>query len=170
MGVDTCIRLPADVRVHDVAECIGILAGLTPQKTPIGQGSYACRVPGVEVKPSSIPTCCEINIRGKLIDGEGHHYVLYHFEPDGLNPGRLILPRCTAFWICIARSLVKFFGGTVDYCDCDSVDVDFKRDRPRPRNNPSDGAEWYEFQDEMLALKPITKKELAQAVKWAAYK
>lgn len=170
MGVDTQIRLPCDVRVRDVGNVIGILAGLPSSKHSLGGESYSCRVEGVKVAPSSIAECCSLTFDGKMVDGALHHWVLYHFENE--HNGRLLLPRACPFWICVARGLVNFFGGSVDYQDCDTVDTDYQKEKPRKQNNPSDGKPWHDFQDALLALRPITKKELERAQKWAgaAYK
>lgn len=148
MGVDTRIMLPEDVRVAEVAEAIGILAGLSAKKQSLGWGdSFACQVAGASATPSSIPTCCYINIKGNIIDGQKAHQVLFHFEPDdNAHYGRLMLPRSTAFWICVGRGLVEFFGGAVDYCDCDSVNIDYHKVKPRHKNNPSHGKAWSDFQ------------------------
>lgn len=40
MGVNVVINLPHDVRVSDVAEAIGILAGLKPRKEALPGGSF----------------------------------------------------------------------------------------------------------------------------------
>lgn len=168
MGTDCKIRLPTDVRVGDVAKVMGILSGLKAERMPLDRTSYAVRVPGASVAPSSIPECCYVNLNGKLVRGDGVAQAFYHFEPSG-GVGRLLMPRSTAFWICIGRGLVKFFGGSVDYNDCDNKAVDFRAKKPRKRNNPENDKEWHDFQDAMLAVKPITKSQLHLADKLAAY-
>lgn len=168
MGVDTRILLPADVRVGDVAKVAGAPAGLKPKKMPLGGVSYGVQVIGSKVEPTTVPEMVAINLNGCLVDGEQVHQCYYHFENnDGM---RLLMPRSTAFWICVGRGLVDFFGGLVDYCDCDTENINYERKKPRQRNNPDDGKPWHDFQDEILAVKPITKAQLKKARQWASYK
>lgn len=166
MGVNTKILLPPDVRARDVADVIGILAGLKPTKTMLTGGSYAADVEGASVRPTSIAEMAEIVIKGKLIDDEPMHHCCLHWESETV--GRLLSPKCTAFWIATGRRLVGFFGGQITYSDC-AGGVDFKAVRPRSRNNPETGQEWQDFQDEILAVKPLTKIEIAKWKSYAAY-
>lgn len=171
MGVDTSILLPNNVRVRDVADVIGILVGKKAEKqyfNTSGSG-WATHVEGVKVKPSSIPECADINIEGPFSDdvipyrnGQVGLYVLYHFEPE--YDGRLLYPRMSNFWVAVGKRLVQFFGGQVDYNDCDAVEINFRR-RPKSRkmNAPSDGSSWYDFQERLLKLKPLTRDELERA-------
>jgi hypothetical protein len=167
MGVDCRIILPADVRVRDVAKVAGILAGLKASKLNLTGGSYGVQVEGAEAKTTCVVEMAEITLVGKLVDGERGHVGYYHYE---MKEGRLLNPRSSAFWICVGRGLVDFFGGTVDYCDCDTVEVDYKARRKFKDNSPEDGQPWHDFQDAMLAVKPITKAQLNKAREWAAYK
>lgn len=167
MGVDTLIRLPADVRIRDVSIVIGILAGLKPEQHSLCGSSYSCSVAGVETKSSSIPECADIEINGDLVDGEKNHHVMFHFE---YKASRLLMPRSTAFWIAVGRRLIQFFGGSMDYQDCDSVETNYRRKSPRKDNSPEGGKPWHDLQDAMLAIKPITKDELIKCDKWAAYR
>lgn len=164
MGVDCRINLPADVRLSDVAEAIGILLGCKPERHDFDRGGWCCRVPGAETTPASVDTCAEIKI--KPPKGEPRWF-LYHFEVE--YDGRLIMPRATDVNIALGRRLVQFFGGRLDYNDCDSTDWNEAYDRPRPRNNPSDGAEWDSFQAEMMELKPLTPTEIKKAKGVASY-
>jgi hypothetical protein len=178
MGVDTCIYLEGDVKVQDVAEVIGIFAGLKPYRYDHDDawGNKDCwwtKVDGVEVK-AGIVSCAEIIITAPegetLVDGEESHWVLYHFEPsDKESYMRLVMPRSTPFWIAVGKKLVKFFGGKMDYNDCDEKRVDYRAKKPRRVNCPQDGKEWEDFQTEMLNLKPVTVADLKAAQKYAAY-
>jgi len=178
MSVDTRIRLSPDVHIDDVAEVIGILAGLKPEKVPFkdGTGFYA-RVPGVECQNTCVVGMAHIVLtapKGKtLIDGEPYHFCSYHFEPS--NSGRksdhfkLLFPRSTPFWIAMGRRLADFFGGTIDYSDCDSKSIDYRRGYPKLRNSPEDGRPYFQFQEKILAVKPLTRADLQAARKWACY-
>ena len=165
MGVDTRIRLPGDVRVRDVADVIGILAGRKVSWGGSGKSRWV-EVEGVTVESAQgVPQCANIQIT----PGDGvrpdHIYVLYHFEDDEGN-GRVLCPRSTPFWVAVGKRLVQFFGGTVDYQDCDDVEVDFKADKPRSRNNPSDGKPWDDFQAEKAAIVPLTKEDVETCRKY----
>jgi hypothetical protein len=165
MGVDTRIYLPPDVRVDDVAKVLGIIAGLKPSWHT---SSPTCRwvtVPGVEVKPTTVPRMPEIHLRGKMV-GDDWITVTFHYEPDG-DPMRLLLPRSDAFWIAAGRKLVRFFGGHMMYQDIDDK-VNYQALRPRPANNPSTGQPWRDFQEDMMRVRPLTLKQIKQFAHHAA--
>ncbi len=169
MGVDTNIRLPEDVRVRDVAEAIGILAGLKPRWADGDENKWV-EVPGAKVEGyKDIPSCANIMLKGKMADGMDEHHVMFHYEPDAPHGGRLLSPRSTPFWIAVGLGLAKFFGGSVCFNDCDGkVNKRFKK--PRRANNPSDGGPWHKFQHEMMAIKPLTAADPEAVRKFAAYK
>ena len=50
-------------------------------------------------------------------------------------------PPSTAFWIAIGKGLVDFFGGKLDYNDCDEKDVDYRKPA-RKDIHAEDGDEW----------------------------
>jgi len=168
MGVNTEIKLPHNVRVSDVADVMGALAGLKPKKSMFNdaKGGWSTKVDGVAVEPSPIPEMVSIVFR----TDSGNRHVYYHFETD--DPDYVVLnPPSTAFWIAIGVGLVKFFGGKVDYVDSDLVSVDFER-KPKSnfQNRPSDGEKWYDLQTRMLNVKPLTQKDFDEAEEFAAYK
>lgn len=172
MSVDTRIRLPEDVRISDVAEAMGILAGLKPEARPLSDGYWSVWVPGATARGhENIPQMATITLSGEMVDGQKEHQAYYHYEMDAGEPaGRLVSVRCTPFWIAIGKALVDFFGGTVDYADCDDVKVNYRRKKPRKANNEADGKPWQDFQEAMFALKPITKADINKCRQWAAYK
>lgn len=185
MGVDTRIYLPNDVNVSDVANVIGILAGLKPHKSFLDHRgkSWATHVKGVEVKPSPVPELAQIIIRApkgeSLIDGEASYYVGYHFEASRSfagKYGRLLMPRSTPFWIAVGLKLAKFFGGKVVYRDCDAPCKAYgtwaNRFFPKPRrnNSPEDSKVWQDFQKAIFRIKPLTKTDLKRAERVASYK
>lgn len=96
----------------------------------------------------------------------GPLWVLYHFASDGNT--REILLRSTAANIAIAKRLVVFFGGEVDFRD--SGDVDFAvAGKSDVENQPIDGTPWHDLQQRIHAITPITDEEIAEAVQFAAY-
>ncbi len=169
MGVDTLIRLPADVRIDDVTTVIGVLSGLPIKKVSLSDGAWGVRVDGATAEGiTNIPSCATIKLHGDLVDGEQDHHVMFHYEPDN-DTGRLIMPRSTAFWISVGRRLIRFFGGTLTYSDC-AGGIDERAKKPRKSNNPTDGKPWQDFQQAIVDLKPIEKPELEAADKVASYK
>jgi hypothetical protein len=174
MSVDCIIKLPMDVRIRDVAEAVGLLAGLKAKEKPMESGDRAWTfrwVEGVKVNPTSVPTMAEIFIEApkgeKQVDGNANHFTYYHFEnPDGR---REIAPRSTAFWIAVGKRLVKFFGGKLDYQDCDGGAFNYFAPKPRKSNSPEDGKPWEGFKRALYSIKPLTMAELKAAQKHAAY-
>ena len=171
MGVNSNIYLDAGVRVRDVADVIGILAGLKPYKSNFSStDGWFTKVDGVKVRSCEYSAdMCEIVIKGRLVDGEEVHSVSYFFEHDN-GKYRFLYPKATPFWIAIGKGLCKFFGGKIDYADCDEGGINASWKKPRKSNSPSDGRPWYAFEQAKLDLKPITKKDMIKANKWAGYK
>lgn len=176
MGVDTKIMLPGDVRIQDVADVIGILAGLPKVKQPLqgDGGAWAVRVNGVRVEGiPNLASCANIYINAQngthFVDGEMTHMVMFHYEPGEGSGERLLMPRSTAFWIAMGEKLVEFFGGEQDFNDCDSKDVDLSCKKPRKSNCPSDGEPWQDFEKAMWDLEPLTEEEVFRASDYASY-
>lgn len=185
MGVDTKILLPAAARIQDVADVMGALAGFPMEKRYFAHirengrdsagwsaghpyGSSYVRLTPIH----NMVQCAYIHLDSSelgrvMVDGEREHQCMYHFEA-GCNGERLLMPRSTDFWIAIGKGLVEFFGGTVDYNDCDDSDVDFAR--PAQKDiHAEDGAEWYSMQARKLVVKPLTQVDLDAARKVASY-
>ena len=177
MGVDTLINTNTRARVKDVADVIGILAGLKPVKEPFCQENkgWSTKVDGVSVNnvvSPCIPECCEIYVEafeGTLIDGETSHRVLWHWETE--DPmSHLIMPRSTPFWIAVGVRLCKFFGGTIQYNDCDCTGVDLSFEGSVELEGSGDGKRWYALQQAKLDLPPLTMDNIEAARTFAAYK
>lgn len=168
MGIDCKIRLPEDVRVRDVADVVALLAG-RPFRWVEQAGGRWIEVDAVEVRSLGdvLVECAEILIaEGPGVVREKLR-VLYHFEPS--EGGRLLMPRATAAWVAVGRRLVEFFGGSVDYNDCDGIQEDYRARPPRDDNKPENGVEWNTFQAAKAAVVPLTEAEVAAAVPLAAY-
>jgi hypothetical protein len=167
MGVDCRIMLPPDVRLHDVADIIGLLAGCEKETITTKNGTYT-RVKCVSIRTAGTPTLASIDIAKPItLKGGDTAHVYYHFETDGNY--RLMSPRSTGWWIAVGKRLVDFFGGEVDYSDCDEKEVDYKKPKPRKSNNPQDGAPWHKFQREKWATVPLTEAEVNECWTLAAY-
>src|SRR5438105_2777232 len=75
MGCDGSVYFPTHTRVADVADVLGILAGL-----PFTRTELAVRVEGVSVKPTVVPEMVEIELRGNMFDGSTYATCTWHFE------------------------------------------------------------------------------------------
>jgi hypothetical protein len=168
MGVDIRVTLPPGATLRAAAEVIGIAAGLPWRKRPLGSshpGFWGIAVDDLVVRGiEEIPECARIRWTAPAgwkapggVPAEGH--VLWHHELE--NGGCGICPQSTAFWICVGRRLVDAFGGTLDYNDCDAVDVDYRRDPPACLG-ATDGKPWQALQARIAATPPITAEELRE--------
>jgi len=162
MGVNVHTKLPADVRLKDAADVIGILAGLPL----INDASYR-RVEGVRIEGKSkggMPHLAEMHFEGKMVDGESVHFGLWHFEGPGGT--RSFNPTSTPFWIAVCRRLVDFFGGELVYFDISGSLCDYRK-LPRFSNDVEDRYGGHDLflrmEERKRNLKPITLEELADA-------
>lgn len=168
MGVDTLIFLPNDVRVRDVGDVIGILLGLPASQQQEKWGRYT-EVEGVKVEGiKEMPECCHIILKGKMIDGEENERFLFHMECSDSNR-KLIMPRSYPLVIALGLKLCEFFGGEVHYQDCEDEKPNKMFKKSRKYNNPDDGKDWQSFEDEKFKIKPLTKKDINNARKFACY-
>lgn len=172
MGVDCVATLPWRARVGDVADVIGILAGLPAEQYSIsGSNGVFMRVNGVKVEncdrqPTMVTIQLDAGEGGKLVDGERGHFTYWHFEG---KDGPSTQPRSTPFWISVMRRTVEFFGGTLVFSDCGDMvpELTFLE---QPDIHAADGAEWDAFQLRKLAVRPITKQDMIECREVAAYK
>lgn len=173
MGVDCQVQLPQNVRLRDVADVIGALLGCPVEKRMFESGSdggWATHTVGVTTKPSCVDTCAEIEVKGATVGRCPERSFLYHFEysPSG---HRGLLFRSYSVNIALAKGLVDFFGGTVDYSDCDDIDVDYEVPaKSDEENHACDNGEWYAQQERKLAVQPLTKDQVKDCIQYAAYK
>ena len=78
------------------------------------------------------------------------------------------MPRSTASNIAMCKRLADFFGGRVDYSDCDSTECDYYVDE-QPDINAYDGEAWERLQTRKLNIEPLTADEIAACQPFAAY-
>lgn len=152
MGCSTYIYLPGNVRVRDVASVMGAIMGCPKRFENFSSGSDGyTKVDNVEVESTGCPELAYIKIKNRV--------AYYHFETFEDNK-RLVSTNSTSFWNVVGRRLVDFFGGYVDYNDCDETEVDYVvASKPISVNAPSDGDEWYVLQDRILNITPIHKDD-----------
>lgn len=175
MGVNVSVKFPSGVRMSDVATVAAILLG--SEKEWDKNGRWINPVPGVQRESTSVPEMAYIKLPVKAYNNpvadeirksDGDLYFLsYHYE-SGKHGETSIIPKCTAAKIALCVGLVKFFGGTVDFNDCDSVNINMRK-TPRKPIAPSDGKPWVNFQKAMDTIKPLTEKDAERVKKWAAY-
>ena len=167
MGVDCGIHLPDRVRVSDVAKVIAASVGIEVVNAPITSGGKTFPVAWIKdrtattIKPyntAGLEACVEIQwTRGpKTLPGLGGHSCMYHLEPS--HGGRLLMPPSTPQWLAIGHALIEFFGGTLDYQDCDTVDVD--ETVPDRWEDVDDEDAFDRFERRVLAVKPLTRLDI----------
>jgi hypothetical protein len=161
MGINTKIFLPHSARLRDVSNVIGMLVGC-----PHTSNRFLV-VDGVEIKGNpTMPECPIISIKPehfskdvfKARDGDPIYW-LFHYETE--SDARLIAPGSNKFSIALGKRLVDFFGGWVDFNDCDSLHRD--HEAPIPAfgvNSAEDGKPFWDLQKRMASVKPLTLKEI----------
>jgi len=168
MGCDCNIYLQGDALSHDIMSVLGILLGFEKTQESFNHSSKFDYVAVKDVAYGysdgnnhkifakaglSTPQHFTIEILENFLDKEWH-MLNCHFESDYL----LLSGGSSNFWQTIGTELVKFFGGYIDYNDCDSVDMDFSAPCPRTvGNRHEDNPAFHSFQEELWALKPIKK-------------
>jgi hypothetical protein len=152
---------------------MGILAGLPKEKVFFNDGSnFYVKVKGAEIKSTAIPEMVEIVLKAtdglKLLDESEYHFCFYHFE-NADSKYISLNPPSTPFWIAIGMGLCEFFGGKIDFDDCDDKDIDRTYKKPRTRNNPHDNDEYHKFQKQIWKLESLGIDELVLAKGYSAY-
>lgn len=148
MGVNIHCRLPSHTRVRDVALVIGAVVGMPI----VREETDLVMAPDARVETTSVPEMVYITFEDR--------HAAYFFEDED-HDGRLFYPRSTPFWCAVAHRLVEFFGGEVDYNDCDDSSCDFKAKANRRSTT--------EVMREVLTIKPLTRDEIATFKQVAGY-
>lgn len=163
MGVSCHITLPDRVRVQDVAEVMGLLAGMKAEERPFtsSDGTYL-QVPGVRVRSTGQAELCHITFEHE----DEWYSATYFFEWEA--GGRGIIVGSYPFWIALARRLVDFFGGSVDYSDCDDVDCDYSAPE-QPGIAARTDEDWHLMKRRKRELRPLTPEEIEAVGRAAAY-
>jgi hypothetical protein len=176
MGVDCRIFLPPAARVRDVADVMGALAGLVPQKRLLsGSDGYYVKVEGVEIKSSHTPSMVTINLTAaphlRLVGGEAFLDCCYFFESldDDSQPCRYMIPSSTAFWLAVGHGLIEFFGGALCYSDADGQINERVSAKPATFLHAEDGDDWQVLQDAKLSVAAITEDDLWKYAPLSAY-
>lgn len=175
MGVDAHIYLPGNVELDKVAMVVGRLLGLPAERTSIEENPPGfVRVPNATTRSATNQPNCAIMEFTDIPPparkwGEDTFYFLYQFE-SSRGGDRVIVTRSNAFCIAIFKGLANFFGGDVLYGDCGEhgdYTVSYKSD---DLNHPQDGPPFWNLQQRIFDLKPLTDEDFRAAEKYAAYK
>ena len=166
MGVDCRLTIPAAARLRDVADVAAALLGAPMVKHDLGRGSYSAHVNGITYHVyQDMPECVHVN----LPLSTGLRSFLYHYEWSSSPGDHGIMPRSYSANIALCVALCDFFGGSVDYADCDDSDENY-RVPAKTDLHEQDGDPWHAFQDRKLAVRPLTRAELNAYRSVAGYK
>lgn len=169
MSVDCNIYLPSYVRVEDVAT---VIAGAMGFKVETHEGYSWARQHDVKIVCTNNPALLSLQFGPSPADPQDHSWYYFLEGDDQINPGsRCLHTRSYKEIIAVGRRLVNFFGGRIDYQDCDSRERDYVRPWKKPDEVcPTNGKPWTDFQKRLLAVKPLTAAELDKAQTHAAYR
>lgn len=172
MGINSQAYLPNDIRADDIVQAIAYLCGAERIKYDHRDGgswsahwnfSEVSTAPNdqkagydsghkVFVRPTHDMQYFTIEIAPTDCDNMWHSGSLFMYPQSG-RPNRFCLyAGVNEFWYKIDRALVDLFGGEVDDNDCDSVDVDYQKRKPRKSNSPHDGRPWQKLQEDLMGL------------------
>jgi hypothetical protein len=172
MGCSCNVHLPANVRVRDVANVVGLLAG---QDISPAEKDYVF-VNGVELLSGGVTVEMALiglrGLKGAAAEARGKNgldaQAFYHFESS--DGGRLLSFPSTPFWIAVANGVVDFVGGSADYSDTDEAGEDYQNPAKGDSENcPESGVAWKKFQARLRAVKPLTRDDYAVANAFAGY-
>jgi len=166
MGVDTKIMLPSKVRARTVSSVLGRIVGFEGIKTALGGGAWYTQVEGISINNNPQVVGLADITWDKAPGPRTRGYVAYHFEVE--DGGRLLMPPSTAFWLAVGHRLVDFFGGKLDYNDCDNSEVDYKV-KANPNSWADDGKPWDQLQQRIMDIEPLTVEEIKSYQNVAAY-
>lgn len=170
MGVDCEIYLPATARLDDIQDVIAILIGNKPNKKELPSGNFFIRVEGARARVcDGTPEMCVIHLEENPFNAQ---MCYVHFEVerrDGKSMAgyKKLSSKSRPVWIAIGRRLVDCFGGFM--IDKDSADEITYRKKPRKDNDANDGEEWDGLKRRIFEIQPLTKADIQEAKKYAAY-
>lgn len=160
MGCDCHIELPANVRISDVQSVLGALLGFPKEVRVFNKNKdWYTYVNGVKEKSTSHPSLWMLSWDDAPgIKNKGS--IFFHFEYKA-GTARLLAFSSTDENLAIACALVDFFGGNVDFNDCDDVTYDYHKTKgSNKRNCPSDGKPWVTFQKRIMKIEPLKETDV----------
>ncbi len=96
-------------------------------------------------------------------------------DPHSWNNEKMLSPRSNEIWLCISKKLVDFYGGKMWYADCSDEEdpnnwyINKKGLFPKKTKSQDGDERWYQFQNALNKVKPITKLEIEEMNKFSAY-
>ena len=157
MSVNTYILLPNEARPEDVLLVLGILCGKKATMQPLGESSEHVVVEGVSLQAAPNQFGC-----GRMVvDGICSLFCIANSQNGqrgdyAVKTGFWIPCPCNDYYQRLGVELVRFFGGEVDFNDCDSTDVDFAWSTA-PDLMAVNGQAWNDLQKRIFAVKPIKR-------------
>lgn len=177
MSISCHIHLPTDVRVENLFEVIGILIGEKKEKAFFENYHPSKRIKERtrdfdHIKVFNIATdydqseknvyYCATNRPSSFILRINHnpfdeyeHMAFCYFEKDHL----FISGGSNPFWKTLGIHLIKFFGGYIDFNDCDDIAVDLEYGWRVGRNSHESDEDFICFQQALWDLQPIWEKK-----------
>jgi hypothetical protein len=169
MGIDTHLFLPGDVQIRDVGDVAAILLGHEPELKPLTATSDHVDVKGIRIRGyEDIPGCAEINIEATE-DMEYARSIFFTYEVEGRPGERLASLRANAEGIALFVKLAEFFGGTVDFNDCDDEEEDVKKSRPRGGNSTHEDGDFDRMQRRKMNVRAMSYSFVRSFEKHASY-
>jgi hypothetical protein len=188
MGISTRINLPLHVSASGVLQVIGKCVGAVFTVKTFDLTSVKTPIPDMN-KPSSKENQWFVDFSNKnlKVNSEGRlDYGTFEFEDMALNKyqwlfhqetehedHKSINPGSSAMAVAVGVRLVKFFGGSVQFCDhTDKADYIVNAKKavfPPKTNGQSSDDRWYQYQNALRGLPVLTIKELEAASKKSSY-
>ncbi len=155
MGIDVKVKLPSNVSFRNVSKAIAIILGAKPRLAPLGNGGKVTDVPDgvITLNDNSVTSCQSFNVN---VPDRPNRWFLYHYEYGNAGHRGLSFNARNPSNIDLAKAIVDFFGGDVDFDDCDDVECDYSVPAKSDlENHPEDNEEWDDLQHRLMAIKPI---------------
>lgn len=171
MGCDCNIYLPLNVRPKDIVNVIGILCGKEKKwEYSAFKTAKWIKVEGIKwVGNEAIPEMTSLIVASPLsevVTPYRESINAYHFwmcEEDRRGKFQQISVRSCNFWNVVGIKLVNFFGGEIDFNDCDEVEVNYsRRAKPNDVNGYESEEDFNKFQNRLFKLQPLTADDFTK--------
>ena len=180
MGLDVYTYLPPSAESHNILTVTALLAGCPGEWKSFKDGGSKDYF-GVDKKYANfiiygaeqhhvnqyvpLPSMVlKMHDGNKFIDGNDTISFFLHMESD-LFPGFKMVSRYSnPFSGAIGKGLINFFGGLIDYNDCD--DIAFNQSKDERSNIAHDGKDWKNFQKRLSEVEPVTMQNMLDVEKY----
>lgn len=165
MASSAKLSLPPNVQVRLVATVAGLCMGRKANLVEVDKAGSYVEADGVTVTLCGVVGLADINIPSPdPAVWDEPTLLVYHFEsdPDGR---RIVTAPSEARYLALFTKLVNFFGGRLDYDDCDRVECDLEMmDRTNRANAPVSDVDYAILQERLLAIEPVEAKDIPQYI------